>query len=221
MARKKLIRFADNEIAKNVIESNKPIYSTIKGNWNKEFFKNDNPITLELACGRGEYSVGLAKQYPDRNFVGIDVKGDRFWVGSNEANQNKLENVGFLRTYIQNLEQFFAPNEVNRIWIVFPDPRPKEGDRKRRLTSMRFLSMYQRLMPQGGWIHFKTDNEPLFDFSLQQIVKYPIENLEYTRDLYRSHLADEHFGITTKYEKIFENQGFKINYLKFFLSKST
>ncbi|TAE74208.1 MAG: tRNA (guanosine(46)-N7)-methyltransferase TrmB [Bacteroidetes bacterium] len=217
MARKKLIRFADNEIAKNVIESNKSLYSTVKGNWNKDFFHNDNPITLELACGRGEYSVGLAKQYPDRNFVGVDVKGDRFWVGSNEATENKLENVCFLRTYIQNLEQFFAPKEVNRIWIVFPDPRPKEGDRKRRLTSTRFLSMYQRMMPEGGWIHFKTDNEPLFDFSLQQIAKYPTENLEFTRDLYNSPLAEDHFGITTKYEKIFENKGFKINYVKFFL----
>ncbi len=220
MARKKLIRFAENEVAKNVIESNKSLYSTIKGNWNKDFFQNDNPITLELACGRGEYSVGLAQQYPNRNFVGIDVKGDRFWVGSTESQKNSLENVGFLRTYIQNLEQFFAPKEVNCIWIVFPDPRPKEGDRKRRLTSTRFLSMYQRMMPDGGWIHFKTDNESLFDFSLLQILKYPTEHLEYTRDLYNSHLAEDHFGITTKYEKIFENKGYKMNYVKFFLSKS-
>jgi tRNA (guanine-N7-)-methyltransferase len=221
MGRKKLIRFAENEIAYNVIEASKPLYKTIKGNWHHQFFKNNNPITLELACGRGEYTVGLARHHAQRNFIGVDLKGNRLWKGSSEAIAENLQNVGFLRTQIQNLETFFAPEEVNEIWILFPDPRPKEADRRRRLTAPRFLEMYQRLMPKGGWLHLKTDNEGFFDFSLLQLSKFPTKNLTFTKDLYNSDLLTEHYGITTKYEKIFTDKGFKINYLKVFLEGKT
>jgi tRNA (guanine-N7-)-methyltransferase len=215
MSRQKLVRFEMNKLSRNVIEADKPTYETIKGNWHKEQFNNNNDIVVELACGRGEYTVGLAEVFPDKNFIGVDIKGSRIWKGSGYAQENGLENVAFLRTHIQNLENFFEQGEVSEIWITFPDPRPKGRDEKRRLTSPRFLDMYRHLMRPDGLIHLKTDNVELFDYTLEILQTQKIQQLEYTRDLYNSVYADDHKGIKTRFEMKYLDLGQPIHYLRF------
>ncbi len=215
MGRKKLERFAQNAANYNVVEDGKEFYGNSKGKWQSEHFKNTNPIVLELACGRGEYAVGMAEVFPDKNFIGVDIKGARIWKGSSIAIEKGLTNVAFLRTYIQNLETFFAEKEVSEIWIIHPDPRPKEADARRRLTHPRFLEMYKRLLLKEGWLHLKTDNTGLFDYTLEVLQETAIKNLVYTYDLNNSEWASEHFGIKTKYEIAFEQKGETIKYLKF------
>ncbi len=215
MSRRKLVRFKENEDNENIIQDGKELYSQIKGHWLGKYFKNTNPIVVELGCGRGEYSTGLAEVFPKKNFIGVDIKGSRLWKGSTTALEKGLHNVAFLRTYIQNIEEFFAEKEVDEIWITFPDPRPKGKDEKRRLTGLRFLKMYQKLLKKTGTVHFKTDNLPLFEYTLDILKSQPIENLKYTFDLPQSDMANLHFGIQTKYEKLFSEKGFKINYLQF------
>ena len=214
--RSKLKRFAENVHRDNILEPGKDKYENIKGNWHKHF-ENDNPIVVELGCGRGEYTIGLADYYRDHNFIGVDIKGDRIWVGSTQAMEQKLTNVAFLRTHILMLEKFFEPNEVAEIWITFPDPRPKKRDIKRRLTSPRFMKMYQNILKQDGWIKFKTDSTSLFEYTLEIIEQKEIlvKDLSYTFDLYQSEFVDEHHGIKTKYEQIFSEKGEKIKYMKF------
>lgn len=215
MGRKKLERFAQNAANYNVIEDGKEFYGNSKGKWQSGHFKNTNPIVLELACGRGEYAVGMAEVFPNKNFIGVDIKGARIWKGSSVAIEKGLINVAFLRTYIQNLETFFAEKEVSEIWIIHPDPRPKEADARRRLTHPRFLEMYKRLLQKEGWLHLKTDNTGLFDYTLEVLQEMAIKNLVYTYDLNNSEWASEHFGIKTKYEIAFEQKGETIKYLKF------
>jgi tRNA (guanine-N7-)-methyltransferase len=215
LSRQKLPRFVANQAANNIIQDGKPEYLTIKGNWHKDFFRNQNPIVLELACGRGEYSVGLAEAYPDKNFIGIDIKGGRIWKGSQYALANGLHNVGFLRTFIQNLDVFFAPSEVSEIWITFPDPRPKQRHAKRRLTHPRFLQMYQQLLVPEGVIHLKTDNTGLFDYTLDVLKLLPTAGLVSTFDLYHSAWQDDHKGIQTNFEQKFTALGQRIKYLRF------
>jgi tRNA (guanine-N7-)-methyltransferase len=215
MARRKLLRFDHNAQATNIIEPGKEIFEKIKGNWRNDYFKNQNPIVLELACGRGEYTTGLAAVFPHKNFVGVDIKGARIWKGSTVAIEQGLQNVAFLRIHIQNLTQYFAEGEVNEIWITFPDPRPKTFDRHRRLTHPRFLAMYQHLLGESGIVHLKTDNEPFFDFTMETLREQSIQDLIFTKDLYNAPLNAEHYGISTTYEKKFTTQGFKINYLRF------
>ena len=216
MSRQKLKRFEDILIAHNVLEETKPIYTKLKGNWHRDYFKNEAPITVEMGCGKGEYTIGQARIFPDRNFVGVDVKGDRLWVGSRQALDENLNNVAFLRALIQNIEDFFAPNEVANIWITFPDPRPRDRDIKRRLTSPRFLEAYKRMIRPGGMVYFKTDNTPLFEYTLEVLKeRTDIEGLEYTFDLYQSEFMDEHHGIKTNFEQKFHDLGEDIKYLKF------
>jgi tRNA (guanine-N7-)-methyltransferase len=217
VSRQKKRRFADNKIRTNVIEPGKPIYEEIKGNWHSRHFLNDNPITLELGCGKGEYTVGLAKHFKDRNFIGIDIKGDRIWVGSGLAIEDGLTNVAFLRTQLQFLTKFFSAEEVDEIWLTFPDPRPKDRDEKRRLTFPFFMELYREVLVKDGWFRFKTDNTFLFDYTLEQINigNIAVKNLEYTHDLYKSDFIDEHHGIQTKYEKKFSLLGETIKYMKF------
>ncbi len=216
MSRQKLKRFEDILIAHNVLEETKPIYTKLKGNWHRDYFKNEAPITVEMGCGKGEYTIGQARIFPDRNFVGVDVKGDRLWVGSRQALDEDLNNVAFLRALIQNIEDFFAPNEVANIWVTFPDPRPRDRDIKRRLTSPRFLEAYKRMIRPGGMVYFKTDNTPLFEYTLEVLKeRTDIEGLEYTFDLYQSEFMDEHHGIKTNFEQKFHDLGEDIKYLKF------
>jgi tRNA (guanine-N7-)-methyltransferase len=217
--RKKLIRFNENANRFNIIQPADPRASSIKGNWHNSIFKNDNPIVLELACGKGEYTTGLAKVYPDKNFIGVDIKGSRIWYGSTYAMENNLKNVAFLRSLIHHLDVFFNPGEVSEIWITFPDPRPKTGDAKRRLTHPRFLELYRKVLVKGGLVHLKTDNTPLFEFSLETLEKYPtVSDLIFTHDLYQSPMNEEHFGIKTYYEAKFHAEGENIKYLKFRLN---
>ena len=216
MSRKKLVRFAQNEANPNVIQAGKPLFETIKGNWHEVQFQNQQPLVVELACGRGEFTVGLGREYRDQNFIGVDIKGSRIWKGSSTATAEGLANVAFLRTQIQNLDQFFAEGEISELWITFPDPFPRDGDEKRRLTSPKFLDMYKPMIKSGGLVHFKTDNTGLFDYTLELVQsRADIEVLAFTHDFYQSEMRDDHHGIKTRYEKIFSDKGEKIKYLKF------
>ena len=209
------MKFAQVSERGHVLEPGKPLYDQIKGQWREQLFGNSNDLVLELACGRGEYSTGLAPHFPDRNFVGVDIKGDRLWYGSNVALRENLTNVAFLRTQIQHLENFFAPGEVSEIWIIHPDPQLKESDAKHRLTHPRFLDIYRKVCPPGTWVHLKTDSRPLFDFTLEVLAGQRIADLAYTFDLYESPMLAEHYGISTRYERKFNELGHSINYLKF------
>ena len=216
MSRKKLQRFQENDINRNVIQEGKEIFTKIKGNWNSHQFENSNSLVVELACGRGEFTVGLARHFQSANFVGVDIKGARIWKGSTIAISEGLQNVAFLRTQIQRLEEFFEAEEIDELWITFPDPFPRDGDEKRRLTSPKFMEMYKRLVKKGGLIHFKTDNTGLFDYSLDQVKqRTDVQILIATHDFYESPYKEAHHGIKTKYEKIFSDKGEKIKYLQF------
>jgi tRNA (guanine-N7-)-methyltransferase len=216
----KLKRFEINATRENVIEPGKELYLQIKGKWKESYFKNTNPLTVELACGRGEYSVGLARRFPQQNFVGVDLKGDRLWKGSTWAFEEGLQNVAFLRTQILNIEAFFAENEVDEIWLTFPDPRPRKRDIKRRLTSPRFMEMFKKILKPDGQFRFKTDNTALFDYTLEELAqRNDILELKSTHDLYASDLREECFDIKTRYEEIFSAQGEKIKYLRFRFNK--
>lgn len=214
--RQKLRRFNINVTRENIIEPGKPLFPKIKGNWHQLYFRNERPITVELGCGDGEYTVGLGEIIPDRNFIGVDLKGDRLYQGSTYAIENNLRNVGFLRAQIHLLEQFFGDGEIDEFWLTFPDPRPRNGDARRRLSSPRFLEIYQRLCKRGGLLKFKTDNTPLFEYTLEVLNReFEVQDLEVTFDLYNSELIADHHGIMTKYERIWTGKGEKIKYLKF------
>ena len=212
----KLKRFEIIAGRDNVIEPGKELFNTIKGKWSKEYFNNDRPITIELACGRGEYSVNLARQFPDRNYIGIDKKGDRLWKGSTWAVEDGLKNVALLRTDILFIESFFEAGEVNEVWLTFPDPLPRKRDAKRRLSSARYLDMYKKILQPNGYFRFKTDNTDLFNFTLEELsYRNDIQDFEYTHDLYQSALRPECYDIKTKYEEMFSAQGELIKYLRF------
>lgn len=214
--KRKLERFKEIETLPNVVEPFKEMYHYVKGKWNQDFFRNDNPITLELACGRGEYTIGLAKLFPSRNYIGVDIKGERIWKGSTTAMNENLNNVAFLRTMILLIENFFEEGEVDEIWITFPDPRPRLRDIKRRLTSPRFLEIYKRLLKPGGYVRLKTDNTGLYEFSLEELKsRKDITDLKFTTDVYHSDLRPECFDIRTRYEEAFASKGEKIKYLRF------
>ncbi|UII25253.1 tRNA (guanosine(46)-N7)-methyltransferase TrmB [Fulvivirga maritima] len=216
MARGKLARFAANAERKNVIEPGKPILEEIKGHWHQRYFENENDITLELACGRGEYTIGLSRMFPEKNFIGIDLKGDRIWKGSGIALEEGLDNVGFLRVHILELEKYFVPQEVADIWITFPDPRPRDRDEKRRITHSRYLDIYKGILKHDGNIFFKTDNTGLFEYTLEVLKeRKDIKDLVYTFDLYHSELKEECYDIRTRYEKKFSEEGHDIKYLRF------
>lgn len=211
----KLKRFEIIAGRENVIEPGKELFNQIKGKWNEVYFKNHNPITIELACGRGEYSVGLARQFPNRNFIGIDKKGDRLWKGSTWATDDKLGNVAFLRTGILFIESFFEQGEVDEVWLTFPDPLPRKRDAKRRLSSSRFLDMYKKILKPDGYFRFKTDNTDLFNFTLEELnYRNDLMDFEFTHDLYQSVLRPECFDIKTKYEEMFAAKGELIKYLR-------
>ena len=214
--KRKLERFKLIEERSNVIEPTKEIYKTVKGNWRKDYFRNDNPITLELACGRGEYTIGLARLFPERNFIGVDIKGERIWKGSSIAAEEGLTNVAFLRTQILMIQNFFEPHEVDEIWITFPDPRPKKRDIKRRLTSPRYLELFKWLTKPGSYIRLKTDNTMLYEYTLEQLSsRNDISDYRHTDNIYASDLRPECFDIKTRYEEEFAGKGETIKYVRF------
>jgi tRNA (guanine-N7-)-methyltransferase len=186
----------------------------IKGKWNTDLFKNPNPIVLELGCGKGEYTVGLANNSRHNNFIGIDIKGARMWRGAKTANDQNLKNVAFLRTRIEFINSFFSRDEVDEIWITFPDPHPGGRNSNKRLTSPWFLNTYRLFLKDKGLIHLKTDNTELYEFTRKVLNHNKIEPVISTSDLY-SENCDEILSIKTHYEKIFMASGMKINYLSF------
>ncbi len=192
----------------------------LKGLWAKDIFANDKPIVLELGCGKGEYTVALARKYPDKNFIGIDIKGSRMWVGATDALQNGLQNVAFLRTRIEFITSSFAPDEISEIWITFPDPQPQQSRANKRLTSARFLNSYKNILRQDGIIHLKTDSQSLHEYTCKVINTNSLTILERTNDLYHSGVTDDILSVKTYYEKIFMDKGFTIKYLKFIIPGS-
>ncbi|MFT4601878.1 MAG: tRNA (guanine-N7-)-methyltransferase [Arenicella sp.] len=223
MAKKKLQRFADVATMPFVVEP--PIEmvlndnSPMKGNWRKDMFKNDNPIVLELGCGKGEYAVALGKKYPNKNYIGVDIKGARIWYGASTVREEKIKNVAFLRTRIDYTNYFFAENEIDEIWLTFSDPQKKRP--RKRLTSKIFVDRYKQFLKPGGIIHVKTDSSLLFASTLEQIELQGYELLEKSWDLYAEMPEDldqdtkEIFNIKTHYEQIFTDKGFDIKYVKF------
>lgn len=191
----------------------------LKGKWRNDFFKNDHPIVLELGCGKGEYSVGLAKHYPERNFIGIDIKGSRMFVGAKEALDAGMTNVAFLRTKVDFIEQYFTLGEVDEIWLTFSDPQ-KEKPRK-RLSSRLFVERYQRILKPGGIVHMKTDSDLLFESTVEEIKEHGYEVVELTWDLYHSIPEEldpkirEILHIKTHYEQLFTAKGSVIKYCAF------
>ncbi len=215
MGRNKLMKFAMNAQRRNVVEPGKEMFDQVKKRWHEVFFENNNPIVLELGCGRGEYTTGLAGVYPEKNFIGIDVKGSRFYKGSTYAVENNLLNVAFLRTPVELMGEFFGEGEVDEIWITFCDPRPRDRDEKRRMTGPMFLDIYRKFLKKGGVVHLKHDNKEFVDWTLEVLKNEGINPEVLTYDLYQSTLLVEHYEIQTAYEQKWLAEGIKINYLRF------
>jgi tRNA (guanine-N7-)-methyltransferase len=190
----------------------------LKGKWNEQYFKRESPITLELACGKGEYTIGLAELNPVNNYFGIDIKGNRIWKGAKYAFENKIENVGFIRTPIHQLSLFFDKNEVSEIWITFPDPQVKNSKWKKRLTSSVFLESYKAFLKPDGLIHLKTDSDSLFEFTLETLDEMQIKPVMVIRDIYGKHENKGPLAIQTYYEKMHLEVGKTIKYVSFRLN---
>jgi tRNA (guanine-N7-)-methyltransferase len=213
MGKDKLRRFAEIDTFSNVLQldAGKPY----KGKWAKEFFKNDMPVVLELACGKGEYTVNMGQLFPQKNFIGIDYKGNRIWRGAKTALEDGVSNVGFLRIQIESMLDYFGAKEVDEIWITFPDPQPQLSREKKRLTSPRFLEIYKHILKPGGAVNLKTDNDNFYAYTAEKITEHKLELLIKTEDLYHSEYADEVLSIKTYYEKKYLQDNKNINYLKF------
>lgn len=224
MGKNKLARWKELESFDNVIQPEIDDVShkdhPIKGNWRKTLFKNENPLILELGCGKGEYTVGLAARFPENNYIGIDIKGARMWRGAKTANETNLPNVAFLRTRIEFINSFFAEDEVNEIWITFPDPHPGARNANKRLSSPQFLNSYRQFLKNNGIVHLKTDNTELFRYTQSLIGKNGLEFIVNTENLYSGEFSDEILAIRTHYESLFLKEGMDIKYLSFRLQKN-
>ena len=204
-----------------IIEPGKLDYEQLGGRWRTDFFQEPHPLTLEVGCGKGEYTVGLAQRHPGRNFLGLDIKGERIWRGSSRAAEIGLTNVGFVRMRAEDLAAQFGPGELSEIWITFPDPRPRDRDIKRRLTSPRFLGLYEQLLIPGGLLHLKTDNEDLFEYTLETLTARLGTTIErVTRDLYDETASEftEAQAIQTNFEGKYRSVGVPIKYVQFRLT---
>ena len=219
MGKNKLKKFAENETFDLLFqvdyEALKQEGFYLKENWNSTFFKNNHPIILEIGCGKGEYTLGLAQRYPDKNFIGIDRKGARLWAGCKQAVENGMTNVGFIRTKAENLPLVFSENEVSEIWITFPDPQPRKSKSGKRLTSPEFLERYRQFLKKDGVVHLKTDSRLLYGFTLEVIAGQGLQIVYQTDDLYRSGCQLDVMGIQTCYESLWLSQGLNIHYLQF------
>jgi len=211
-SKNKLKRFRENETFKNVIQPlREELVDTtfaFKGKWNTDFFKNDNPIVLELGCGKGEYSVALARKYPEKNFIGIDIKGARFWRGAKTALEEGLDNVGFMRTQIELVEYAFAKAEISEIWITFPDPQIKYKRTKHRMTNTVFLQKYKNILTPEGTVNLKTDSEFMHGYTLGLLHGEGHEILDANHNVYKNEYSPKEVtGIQTFYEKQYLEQG--------------
>ncbi len=214
MGQKKLIRFEELLSFSNVLQ----YPENMKGNWNARF-GNNNAITIELACGKGEYAVGLAALYPNRNFIGADVKGNRIWVGAKQSLQRGIHNVLFLRTQIDRIDQYFAPGEVAEIWITFPDPQLRWSKMKKRLTHPKFLRLYRNMLANGGIVHLKTDSPSLYAFTKKTIELCGLPLLEDLNDVHAEPQLSEELKIRTHYEGLNISGSSRIFYLRFVLDR--
>lgn len=212
MAQKKLQRFAELNSFPNVLQFPKDM----AGNWHA-FFRNDHPVTLELACGKGEYAVGLGQLHPEGNFIGVDLKGNRLWVGARKALAQNLTNVAFLRTQIDQISTYFSPAEVSSIWITFPDPQLRLSKAKKRLTHPKFLRLYQQFLVPGGSIHLKTDSPDLYRFTLQVTELFGCTVHEHTDDVYADPAVPVELKIKTHYESLDIAGSNRIHYIRFSL----
>lgn len=210
MGQKKLVRFAELETFRNVLQNP----DNMPGNWH-QFFGNDHPITLELACGKGEYALGLGRLYPERNFLGVDLKGNRIWVGAKKALQENLSNVGFLRTQIDRIATYFTPGEVAEIWLTFPDPQLRTSKARKRLTSPKFLQLYKQILVPGGYIHLKTDSPSLYRFTKWVIELYDLPLVTDNADVYAGGTVSPELSIKTHYESLDIAQSNRVHYLQF------
>lgn len=221
MGKGKLAKFADLANYPHVFEYPYSVVDNVpfelKGKWGESFFKNDHPIVLELGCGRGEYTVGLGRLFPEKNFIGVDIKGARMWTGATESLREGMKNVAFLRTNIEIIDRFFGENEVSEIWLTFSDPQMKKPTK--RLSSSFFLERYRRFLKDGGLVHLKTDSNFLYTYTRLLIEENQLPVLVQTDDLYHSGQADEILSIQTYYEQQWLDRGMNIKYIKFALPK--
>ncbi|MGB1031146.1 MAG: tRNA (guanosine(46)-N7)-methyltransferase TrmB [Flavobacteriales bacterium] len=225
MGKGKLKKWNENKTFDHVFEP--PLDEIIqglefmKGEWKNGVFPNDNPITLELGCGKGEYSVALGRMYPDRNFIGVDIKGHRFWRGAKTVKEEGLTNVAFVRTKIEFISQFFAENEVDEIWLTFSDPQPKDDKGSKRLTSPKFIDRYKKFIKPGGLIHVKTDSPLLYEYTMEELNKLKYEVLVHSDDVHGKLVHEvepelaEILSVRTHYETIWSEKGRTINYIRF------
>ena len=220
MGKNKLQRYSDNKGFDNVFEHTdfNEQNPAPKGRWAADIFEKKNPVVVELACGKGEYTTALAHKYPDINFVGIDIKGDRIWKGAIRAKNENLDNVRFLRCYIDHLEEFFSEKEISEIWITFPDPFLKKGNAKKRLTSPKFLKIYRKVTVNDAVVHLKTDSKPLFSFTHDVINKQGLTVIETLDDVYEASEIKDELLIKTYYEKKHLERGRTIQYVQFSLN---
>lgn len=220
-SKNKLKRFKDNDDFENVIQPKRDELLSgnfkFKGNWAKTIFKNNNPIILELGCGKGEYTVYLAKKYPSVNYIGIDIKGARFWKGAKTAKEDDLKNIFFIRTQIELIEFLFDKNEISEIWITFPDPQIKFKRTKHRLTNLDFLKKYKKILNPDGFVNLKTDSEFLHGYTIGLVQALENAQIIYSNhDIYnRTGSPEDVIAIQTHYEKLFLKENKSITYLKF------
>lgn len=210
MGQKKLARFAELDTFQNVLQFPR----AVAGKW-KDFFQNDHPLILELACGKGEYALGLGRLFPKTNFIGVDLKGNRIWVGAKKALQENLTNIAFLRTQIEMLDQYFSKDEVDEIWITFPDPQLRFSKSKKRLTHPKFLRLYQHFLRKNGLIHLKTDSPELYHFTKLVIRLYDCQLLDDRENIYEHAEIPEVLKIKTHYESLDIAGKQRVHYLCF------
>lgn len=212
MGKDKLRKFAEVATFANVVQLEAG--QAFKGKWANTFFKNEQPVILELACGKGEYTVNLAKLFPEKNFIGVDYKGNRIWRGAKTALEEGITNVGFLRIQIETILDYFAAGEIDEIWITFPDPQPQISREKKRLTHPKFLEKYKTLLSDAGIMHLKTDNDGFYAYTLEQIEGLKLQKKRETTDLYKSNLVDDVLAIKTYYERKYLADSKNINYVE-------
>lgn len=215
MGKDKLRKFAEIDTFHNVYQMEEG--KDLQGKWASQHFKNNNPVVLELACGKGEYSVNMAKFFPEKNFIGIDLKGNRIWRGARTGVDENIENLAFLRIQIEDIMDYFGPGEVDEIWITFPDPQPQDSREKKRLTFPGFLNKYKTFLKPGGKINLKTDNDGLYAYTVEIVNELNLICHKKTDQLYTSELYDDVLKIKTHYERIYLKQDKNINYIQFSL----
>ncbi len=224
MGKHKLARWAELGSFSKVIQPEKEVQlgkdHPIKGRWNQDIFLNNNPLILELGCGKGEYTIGLSERFPGNNYIGVDIKGARMWRGAKTANDNNVPNAAFLRTRIEFINSFFGKNEVDEIWITFPDPHPGKRNSNKRLICPWFLNNYSKFLKNGGIIHLKTDDPGLFNYTRNLVEKNNLQVISCTNDLHNKKIENDILSIRTHYENLYLKEGLKIHYLSFRLDKN-